>query len=106
MADLQPALEPLPYPPVHIERCVADVGRVRDRLTAHRQQLETQVVGLGRELSSHLWVMPDFVDPAAAKLRVQLQSADELLARVGKVIRGYDALPRADTPDFDDEPKA
>ena len=107
VTKLPAALEPMSYARVQIEQFLVDVKDVREKVTAFQEGLAEQIRSMSRELTTHLWVMPEFVDPAAAKLQAQLKDAGKLVARVDKVIRGYEALPRAeDAPDWDDEPKA
>ena len=107
MTKYQPALEPMAYPQVQIEQLCAEVKSVRERVTSFQKSLGDQMRSLSEELTTHLWVMPDFVDPASAKLQAQYTDAGKLVDRVDKIIRGYEALPQAkDEPHWDDESEA
>lgn len=101
---LQPAVEAMRHPRVYVEQRLADLKGVRERVTAWQEGLADQIRSLSEELTTHLWVMPDFVDPASAKLQAQRKDAGRLVDRVDKIIQGYEALPQAkDAPDWDDE---
>ena len=95
MAKHQPALEPVAYPRVQIEQLLMDVKGIRKKVISFQEGLADQIESLSRELTTHLWVTPEFVDPASAKLQAQYEDAGKLVERVDKIIRGYESLPQA-----------
>ena len=106
-AKHQPALEPVAYPRVQIEQLLVDVKGVRKDVISFQEGLADQIESLSRELTTHLWVTPEFVDPASTKLQAQYEDAGKLVERVDKIIQGYEALPQAsDALDLDEEPEA
>ena len=104
---LQPAVEPMRHPRVYVEQRLADLKEVRKRVTSFQEGLDDRIRSLNDELATHLWVMPEFVDPASAKLQAQHEDARKLVDRVDRIIRGYESLPQAeDAPVWDEESEA
>ena len=102
----QTASELMEYPRVQIEHLLAEVEDVRGKVTSLQEGLDDQIRSLSRELTTHLWVMPEFVDPASEQLQAQRENAGKLEDRVNKVIQGYRSLPSAeDALVWDEDPE-
>jgi MoxR-like ATPase len=93
-ADLAPLMEPTRHKPAYIrdaihelEQVKRDIDEYTAQLTAHRESLE-------REIRDHLWVTPDFVEPAASSLRQTAETVTALAHRVVEVRKGFEMLPK------------
>jgi MoxR-like ATPase len=87
-------LEPTRHKPIYIQGCVTQLrdlaGQIRDYqggLRAHTNSLETTIRG-------HLWVTPDFVEPAASSLRQTAEVVQTLAKRVDQLEQGFQQLPQ------------
>jgi MoxR-like ATPase len=92
----QPAMEPTRYDPAQIAARLGDVDALAVRISEHVRHLEAQIAGLEREITSHLWVLPDFAAPASRSLDSMLHDTRALETRVNSVRAGIRSLPVVD----------
>jgi MoxR-like ATPase len=79
--------------PEYISASLAQVDRVRRDIEAYRAQVVDHIAEMTATIETHLWVTPDFVQPAATTLGATLASVDGLLARLAQVREGIELLP-------------
>lgn len=96
--DLSPVVEPTRHKDFHIEGCVKEMNDLRSEVEDYRVRLLTHIESLATEIREHLWVTPEFAEPAAHTLEQTRQEVDTLLARVAKVLTGFEGLPREGKP--------
>lgn len=98
MIELDPVIGPTKHKTAHVESCLSEVRSIRDSVEDHKAGIEGQLESFEREVMSHLWVTEDFMKPASEGLVQRLDEAENLLARLAVVEKGYDSLPRAEEP--------
>ena len=96
--DLTPALEPTRHKDFHIEGCVREMDELRSQVETYRSQLLAHIDTLKEEISEHLWITPDFAEPAAENLNRTRNEVDTLLGRVERLREGFCSLPREVRP--------
>ncbi len=89
-------LEPTRQKHVYVEACAREVEQLKSDVSAYKGQLLRHVEEMERDIRTHLWVTPDFVQPAATTLKQTRSEVDTLLARVEKLKKGFELLPRED----------
>ena len=94
MTELEPAIGPTKHKPAHIESCLRDLRELRTEMEAHKTGIERQVESFADDIQSHLWVTADFAEPASRGLEEAGDEAEKLLARLARVTKGFESLPR------------
>jgi MoxR-like ATPase len=92
-AELPPWLEPTRQKPAYLESVRQDLDTLRVEVEAYAAGLETHIATLESDIRAHLWVTPDFVEPASRNLNETRREVATLLARVARVRSGFDRLP-------------
>lgn len=92
--DHTPLMEPTRHKPVYVEMCLREVDAIKAQVTGYKAQLLQHVQAMETDIRTHLWVTPDFAQPAADTLKATRHEVDTLLARVDKVRKGFELLPR------------
>ncbi len=95
---LEAVLEPTRYSQFHIQGNLNQVDHIQDDVSQYQDELLRHIETMENEISTHLWVMPDFAEPAAKSLDQTKKEVEVLLTRVKKLREGFDALPRSEEP--------
>lgn len=95
---LTPVLEPTRHKKLYIEACVQELDQIREKVEGYQQQLLTHIETLEAEIREHLWVTPDFTEPAAQNLDGTRKEVETLLRRIAKLREGFESLPREAEP--------
>jgi MoxR-like ATPase len=90
-----PALmEPTRHKEVYVDSCLREVDALKSDVTTYKAQLHQHIQAMEKDIRDHLWVTPDFAQPASDTLKATRQEVETLLARVDKVRKGFELLPR------------
>ena len=111
VTKLEPAIGPTKHKSAHIESCLRNLREHRTEMESHKTGIERQVESFENEIRSHLWVTEDFAEPASRGLQEAGDEVQRLLARVARVTKGFESLPREEehppsTPETAREKKA
>ncbi|MFN7142166.1 MAG: AAA family ATPase [Myxococcota bacterium] len=91
---LAAVMEPTRHKDVYIDACLAQIDELKAEILTYRARLQEHMATLQREIRDHLWVTPDFADPAATALTHTAAEVERLLARVDRARQGFVMLPR------------
>ncbi len=91
-----PLLEPTRHPAEYVIARLSDIVNVIDQVTAYADNLDGHIADLEAQIDEHLWVTPDFIEPATVSLQQTRETVRTLAARAERLKRGYEALPRAE----------
>jgi MoxR-like ATPase len=92
-SEVVPLMEPTRHKAAYIEALLGEVNNLQGKVDGYRDQLAAHVAGLETEIRSHLWVTPDFAEPAARHLATTLGAVDILAARIEQLKSGFGSLP-------------
>ena len=92
--DLTPVLEPTRHKDFYIGGCINEMDELRAEVEDYRDKLIAHIESLETEIREHLWVTPEFAEPAAQNLEQTRHEVETLLARVAKLREGFESLPR------------
>ncbi|HHJ13329.1 MAG TPA: AAA family ATPase [Gammaproteobacteria bacterium] len=92
--DLNPVLEPTRHKGFYIDACVREMDELRVEVEAYREKLHEHIESLEAEIHDHMWVPPEFAEPAAQSLEQTRGEVETLLDRVSKLREGFAGLPR------------
>lgn len=98
--DLHPCMGTTQQKPEYIVASLAQIERVRRDVEAYRVQVVDHLAAMTATIARHLWVMPEFIPPAATTLNATLASVDGLLSRLAHVREAFELLP-VEPPDTD-----
>ena len=93
--DLPPVMEPTRFSTAYIERCLAQIDQIATGVKEYRAHVEQHLEGLRAEIDSHLWVTPEFFEPAATSLHKTKKKVASLVGRLDDLREGYETLPRS-----------
>ncbi|MGX2952994.1 hypothetical protein ACWAU3_08260 [Shewanella sp. JL219SE-S6] len=71
-----------------------EVGKLKSQIQIQIEELQEQLISAQSVFSSHLWLDEAMLPTITASLESALTHTQELLKRVNKVIKGFEALPR------------
>jgi MoxR-like ATPase len=91
--DMRLAMEPARYKAAYIQDCDRQIQEVCVEVERHLEDLDGQVRSLESEVQSHLWVTPDFAEPALENLMTTRGQVDALLSRLARVRAAFLNLP-------------
>lgn len=96
MVDVQYeiATEPCAFSESHIKGRLDDVGSLKSQIQIQIKALQEQLSSAQSVFSSHLWLDEAMLPTITISLESALTHTQELLKRVNKVIKGFEALPR------------
>lgn len=97
--DLPPWMEPTRHKGVYLDACLREVDALKSEVRRYQAQLQQHIRSMETDIRDHLWVTPDFVQPATDALTATRQEVETLLARVEKVRKGFELLPREVDPE-------
>ena len=97
--DLAPVLEPTRHKNFYIDGCINEMDELRAEVEDYRGKLAAHIESLETEIRNHLWVTPEFAEPAAQNLDQTRREVDTLLGRVAKLREGFESLPRDEKHD-------
>jgi MoxR-like ATPase len=97
--DLPALMEPTRHKDVYVDASLREVDALKAEVTKYKAQLHQHIQAMEKDIRDHLWVTPDFVQPASDTLKVTRQEVETLLARVDKVRKGFELLPRELSPE-------
>ena len=89
-----PKIEPTRFKSIYIDGCLRQLSEFRATVSDYADHLRGHIAGLEAELRSHLWVTEDFIEPAANSLKQTDEVVESLLARLDRVSREFNLLPR------------
>lgn len=92
--DLTPVLEPTRHKDFYIDGCINEMDELRAEVEDYLGKLAAHIESLETEIRNHLWVTPEFAEPAAQNLDQTRREVDTLLGRVAKLREGFESLPR------------
>jgi MoxR-like ATPase len=101
--DLPLIMEPTRQKEAYIDACLSEIGHLRDQVEAYQVKLLEHIGSLEGEILAHLWVTSEFAEPASRSLGTTRRDVDTLLARIDKLRRGFEMLPRESTAPSHDE---
>ncbi|MGI2259408.1 AAA family ATPase [Shewanella sp. GXUN23E] len=78
----------------HIKGRLDEVGKLKSQIQIQIEALQEQLSSAESVFSSHLWLDEAMLPTITASLESALTHTQELLKRVNKVIKGFEALPR------------
>ncbi len=104
LGELPPVMGPQHYSEAHVADRLAQVDALIADVDGHARGIDAKLVSLSEVIDSHLWIAPDFAEPARAGLKEAWRAAGVLRERLGHVRDGFDALPRLaeGSPDGDE----
>lgn len=91
--ELPALLEPTRHKPEYINACRGQIESLNVDISRYREGLLDHIASMEAEISSHLWVCPEFAGPARRSLDRTLVEVDGLLSRVDRLLNGFDTLP-------------
>nr|WP_222105506.1 AAA family ATPase [Shewanella algae] len=96
MVDVQfeIATEPCSFSDSHIKGRLHEVGKLSSQIQIQIEALQEQLSSAQSVFSAHLWLDEAMLPTITASLESALTHTQELLKRVNKVIKGFEALPR------------
>ena len=98
-ADLSPWMEPTRHKAAYVADCLRQLEVLSADVERYAQRLDDHMGELSGIITTHLWVTPDFVEPATSVLEETRGTVAGLRDRLEQLCRGYEALPRdADGP--------
>jgi MoxR-like ATPase len=97
-STLQPAMEPTRYSEAHVQGRLGELNAVLADAGAYREKLLAHIASFEAQIRSHLWVTPEFAEPARQNLEETRRTVEGLLARLERVRAGFAALPREHSP--------
>lgn len=97
--ELPALMEPTRHKEVYVDSCLREIDALKSEVTKYKAQLYQHIQAMERDIRDHLWVTADFVQPASDTLKVTRQEVETLLARVDKVRKGFELLPRELAPE-------
>jgi MoxR-like ATPase len=89
-----PLMEPTRHKGMYVDACLREIEEIRAEVIDYRVRLKAHIRSMETDIRTHLWVTPDFVEPAARSLERAQQDVETLLTRVDNVITGFQLLPR------------
>ncbi len=92
----QPLMEPTRFRAAYVESVLDQLDALRGEVRDYKAGVKAQIASLEAEIRTHLWVTPDFAEPAARSLEATLGEVEGLLARVERLREGFAQLPRED----------
>jgi MoxR-like ATPase len=93
-ADLPPLMEPTRHKSLYVEQRIREVDEIKADVARYAAKLRRHMESLDQEIRTHLWVTADFAGPASQALQQTQDEVAALLARVEKVRKGFELLPR------------
>jgi len=100
-SDLPAMMEPTRHKPAYVREALKAIEQVRRDVDDYATQLAAHMLSLEKEIYDHLWVTPDFIEPAAVTLRQTTETVTKLGHRLFELKKGFELLPQDD-----DEPTA
>lgn len=97
--DLPAWVEPTRQKEVYIDACLREVDALKAEVARYKARLHQHIQAMEKDIRDHLWVTPDFVQPASDTLLATRQEVETLLARVDQVRKGFELLPRELAPE-------
>lgn len=94
VAEFAAAMEPTRQKQLYIDACLRDLDNVVTEVAQYLKKIDHHMEVMATEISTHLWVTPDFIAPAAVNLKQTQQDVQTLLARINKTRAGFELLPR------------
>lgn len=92
-AKLAEILEPTRQKQSYIDDCVIQINTLKTQVADYQALLDQHILGMEAEINSHLWVSSEFTRPASEKLKQTQNDVQALLARVSRLIEGFELLP-------------
>lgn len=92
--NLPAATEPTRHKAVYVTNSLRELDAVRVEVEAYRASLLTHIASLEEQIRTHLWVTPEFVEPASESLKRTRQQVETLLGRIAALRAGFERLPR------------
>ena len=92
--DLPPVIGPTQHRRVYVDSCLREIDHLAGEVDAYRAKLEAHIQSLAEQVRVHLWVTPDFADPAASALDETRRVVEGLRQRVTNLRKGFELLPR------------
>lgn len=97
--DLSPWMEPTRHKEVYVLSCLAEIDTLDSDISKYKTQLLSHIQTMEQDIRDHLWVTPDFVEPAATSLRATQREVETLLTRVNTLRKGFEMLPKENPPE-------
>jgi MoxR-like ATPase len=91
--DLMPMMEPTRHKQAYIDACLAELVGERELVERYHRDLLGHMASLEVDIRTHLWVTPEFVEPASASLAGTKREVETLLVRIDHVRQGFENLP-------------
>ncbi|MEG0323736.1 MAG: hypothetical protein RR619_07045, partial [Raoultibacter sp.] len=92
-AKLAEVLEPTRQKQAYIDECIHQNKTLKTQVTNYHALLEQHILSMKAEINSHLWISSEFAGPASEKLKQTQSDVEALLARVSRLIEGFELLP-------------
>jgi MoxR-like ATPase len=91
--DLMPVMISKRYTREHVDARLNDVSSELERVQEHQLVIEGRISGLKKLVGSHIWITPDFLEPALESLQQALGATKAIVSRLEKSHRGFEELP-------------
>ena len=92
--DFKPSMESVAYAELYIKERVLEIGSLKSQIQIQIDALRDQLSSAQSVFDSHLWLDEALLPDVTVNLDSALTHTQELLKRVNKVIKGFEALPR------------
>lgn len=91
--QIGPAMEPKRFSRVELDANLGELREYQAKTQAYRQGVDFRITSLAAEVTNHLWILPEFAEPARSTLNYTLGVVDSLLSRFALVEAGIRQLP-------------
>ena len=91
--NVGPVVEPKRFSQADLDASLAELHEHQRKTEVYRDGAKGRLSSLEAEVAKHLWVLPEFAEPARATLQDTLGVVDGLLSRLGAVEAGIRRLP-------------
>lgn len=92
-------MEPTRHKALYVDDCLHQIAELNTDVQRYKVGLCQHMDTMEKEIRDHLWVTDDFVEPASTSLTETAAQVETLLARVDKLKRGFELLPRERGPE-------
>ena len=101
------AMEPTRHKQIYIDDCLRQIDEDTAKVIQYQEGLNQHIQALETQITTHLWVTPDFAAPAAEKLKQTQHAVETLRTRMINLRKGFAALPpEADFIDCEEDDEA
>lgn len=90
---LAPAMETTRQKPEYIKSFLSEIEQHHNRVVEYQKGIERRLASAKAEVTSHLWLLPEFAEPATVTLKETAAKVEALISRLDKIREGVKNLP-------------